>query len=162
MHVRTVNYWIDNTWMFVFVYVCLAICEHAMQQWYLGGKHCWETDFCIQHACVHKDMQTYAHTFLSSLHQQLHSSSHCSAAYQCFCFRQVWQWHFDQWLVHHPSPAHWKETVVHTLPTVKIIIYFDTINQLPLIRHPHTSTSVIQIRSAVNARTKQFLHYILK
>ena len=114
--------------------VCVCVCVFG----YLWACHAAVVfsrqtllrNWFLHTACVHKDMQTHADTFLSSLHQQLHSSSHCSAAYQCFCFRQVWQWHFDQWLVHHPSPAHWKETVVHTLPTVKIIILTLSTNYL--------------------------------
>ena len=152
----TVNWWIDNTWRFVYVvcvWLAVSIPKVEVNTKCTPPRNCM---ICAYSMCAHR--QTHTHTFLSSLRQHLHSSFRRSATHRYFSILlQASVTMKFQWLVRHPSLAHWKETTVHTSPTVK---KFDTINQLPPIRHLHTSTSVIQIRP-VNARTSIFLLMLL-
>ena len=129
---------------------------------FLGGKHYWETDFCIQHVYT-KDMQTHAHTFLSSLYQQLHSFSMLSSI-SVLLFQANVTVTF-QLLVRNSSLAHWKEN-----SSIHITHSQDIWHHQPIIFHQTSrkwsayipvlvpSRSGLQLR---NARTKQFLHYIL-
>ena len=83
--------------------VCLVVCEHASSI-SLEGKQCRGTDFCIQHVYTRTCRHMHTPSFPLSINSSGIHLPYCSAAYQCFGFRQEWQW-----LVHHPSLAHWKE-----------------------------------------------------